>query len=469
MRKVVILTALFVAAGAFQAVCIAAQAPSANPEGDWFNGPQAESGVGVAIHIVRRNGTLAATIDVPDQGAANVPVENLKADGSELSFDIPEVAGHYQSRWDPVQHAYVGNFAMPGGGGGPLTFVRGHLPPRKPLAWPEPVTPGLAYSPAPAAHARVGPTLPVGKCINVSNSLEVSSEGDWRTSIRDDDFGIIKAAGFQTVRIPVRWSGHALQTAPYTIDATFLARVHHVVNLATAAGLNVIVNMHNYDALDSAPEANTARFAGIWRQIGASFANAPGNVWFELYNEPHDKFTNANLMHVFMPALAAIRRTNPRRPVLIGGEDWSGINSLATLPMPDDPYVVPTFHYYEPFAFTHQGATWVGPNPPPMGRSYGFASDKVMLDQDLAKVTAFMAKTGRVPVLGEYGAQDDARVPLAQRVRYYHTISSAYASVGVQSCAWGYRRGFRLRDGDHWLPGLVEAIATTKPGAKPSR
>jgi endoglucanase len=331
------------------------------------------------------------------------------------------------------------------------------------------MAPGFAYAPSTPAKARVGLTLPVGKCINVSNSLEAPSEGDWGTSIRDDDLAIIKAAGFQTVRIPVRWSAHALPNAPYTIDPAFLARVHHVVNLATAAGLNAIVNMHNYDALDSAPEANRERFAAIWRQIAASFTKAPPNVWFELYNEPHDKFTNANLLQVFNPALAAIRLTNPRRPVLIGGQDWSGINSLATLPMPDDPYVVPTFHYYEPFTFTHQGATWVGPHPPPIGRAYGSAADKMMLDQDLAKVREFMAKTGRVPVLGEYGAQDDARVPLEQRIRYYHTISSAFASAGVQSCAWGYRSGFRLRQGDHWLSGLVEAIATTTPSAAAAR
>jgi endoglucanase len=31
--------------------------------------------------------------------------------------------------------------------------------------------------------------------------------------------------------------------------------------------------------------------------------------------------------------------------VIVGGQNWSGIDSLATLQLPDDPYVVPTFHY----------------------------------------------------------------------------------------------------------------------------
>jgi endoglucanase len=52
-------------------------------------------------------------------------------------------------------------------------------------------------------------------------------------------------------------------------------------------------------------------------------------------------------------------------------------------------------------------------------------------------------------------------MPIEQRIRYYHTISSAFASIGVQSCVWGYRNGFAIREGDHWAPGLVDAIAGT--------
>ena len=75
-----------------------------------------------------------------------------------------------------------------------------------------------------------------------------------------------------------------------------------------------------------------------------------------------------DLLAVLEPALAEVRASNPTRPVVIGGEFWSGINSLATIPLPDDPYLVVTFHYYDPFNFTHQGARWVGASPPPVGR-----------------------------------------------------------------------------------------------------
>lgn len=438
---------------------MAASAP--DPVGDWTVAPESVGGLRIAIHISRQSGALSGTIDVPDQGRMNVPLSGVTADGADLAFDVPASSGHYAGAWNAARQAYVGQWTSPSGGG-PIAFTRGKLLPPAPIDWNAPADPGLSYAPAAAAKAKVGPTLPVGKCVNLSNTLEAPKEGDWGATFQDDDFRIISKAGFRTVRIPVRWSTHAQATPPYTIDPAFLARVHHVVDLAIASRLNVILNVHHYQELMTEPAGNADRFAGIWRQVAASFASAPASVWFELLNEPENKLNDSNLPAILRPALAAVRVTNPTRPVLIGGQSWSSLASLDTLKLPDDPYVVPTFHYYEPFAFSSQGADWM-PNPPPFGRTYGSAADKKQLDADLQRVRAYMTRTGRVPVLGEYGAQDDARLPLKQRFRYYHTISAAFASQGIQSCTWGYRSGFKLRDGDHWIPGGMEAIATTAP------
>ena len=329
-----------------------------------------------------------------------------------------------------------------------------------PTPTPTPTPTASLYTPAAAAVPTTGIALPLGKCVNMGNHLEPPNEGDWGRAIADDDFTIIKAAGFASVRLPVRFSGHALAAPPYTIDATFMARVHHVVDLATAAGLNVIIDMHNYDELYSDPNGNAARFAGLWKLVAADFATAPTSVWFELANEPHDKLTNANLLTILNPALAAIRLTNPTRPVIFGGEGYSGIGSLATLQMPADPNVVPTIHSYDPFMFTHQGATFITPTPP-LGRSFGGAADIAELNANLQAVRNYMTRTGRVPFLGEYGANDDPAIPVSERINYYGTMTAAYASIGVQSCAWAYTNTFKLRDGDHWIPGLVEALRTT--------
>lgn len=354
--------------------------------------------------------------------------------------------------------------ACSGGGtsGGGAISAPAPTPTPAPVPTPAPTpTPTPSYVAVAAAVPTTGIHIPVGKCVNMGNHLEAQpDEGAWGRAIVDADFTIIKSAGFDTVRIPAWFSGHALAVSPFTIDAAYMARVHHVVDAASAAGLNVILDMHNFDELFADPAANTTRFAEMWRQIGTAFAGAPASVWFELTNEPHGSLTNANLVATLSPALAAVRATNPTRPVIIGGQDWSGVGSLATLALPSDPYVVPTIHTYDPFNFTHQGASWVTPTPP-LGRVFGGAADYAELDANLQKVRDYMTRTGRVPFVGEYGAIDDTGVPLAQRILYYGTITSAYASIGVQTCAWGYTNTFKLRDGSAWLPGMLDAIYTT--------
>lgn len=315
------------------------------------------------------------------------------------------------------------------------------------------------FTPAPAATARVGPSPRLGKCINLANTLEPPNEGDWGPIFRDEDAGIIRSAGFATVRVPVNFLGHARAKPPYTLDRRFMARVRHVIDTLWASGLNVIVDQHNNDDLSATPEANRDRSAVVWRQVAAALRDEPANVWFELLNEPHGALTNANLLATLVPSLAAIRETNPTRVVVIGGDHWSGVDSLETLTLPDDPYVVPTFHYYDPFEFTHQGASFVHPAPP-FGRSFGGAADAAQLAANLAKVRAYMARTGRVPFVGEYGAIET--IPPEQRTLYYRTVTSAFASLGVASCAWGYRNAFPLWRGGRWLPGVVEALAAPK-------
>jgi endoglucanase len=302
-------------------------------------------------------------------------------------------------------------------------------------------------------------SLPIGRCVNMGNHLEAPTEGAWGGhKLAADDFAIIAKAGFSTIRLPVRWATHADAKAPYTIDPAFMARVKSVVGSARANGLNVILNSHNFDELHKDPAASAARLAGIWTQIATAFAKDPiAHLWFEIENEPHDNLNNKNLNTIFAGALAAIRKSNPDRPVIIGGEFWSGIDSLATLELPDDPNIVPTFHYYEPFDFTHQGATWVSPVPP-MGRAYGTQADIARLVGDVKKVRAYIARTGKTPFLGEFGA--NAPIPIGDRVTYQRTVRIAFDTVGIGMCAWAYTNTFPLYDSDKksWVPGMLDAM-----------
>ena len=121
--------------------------------------------------------------------------------------------------------------------------------------------------PAAASHFTKG--------INLGNRLEAPNEGDWGGTIQAEDFPFIAQRGFDHVRIPIRFSGHALAAAPYTIDAAFFSRVDTVLNQAAAANLAVVVDMHAYDELAADVTAQRDRFVALWTQIAARYQGRP--------------------------------------------------------------------------------------------------------------------------------------------------------------------------------------------------
>jgi endoglucanase len=319
---------------------------------------------------------------------------------------------------------------------------------------PAPAPPFVA---APAALPGTGATLRLGRCVNMSDQLEAPNEGDWGRGIVDADFARIAARGFTAIRLPVRFSSHALAAAPYTIDPAFMARVRHVTDRAVASNLAVIVDMHHYLELFENPAGHATRFAEMWRQIASAFRDEPSSVYFELINEPNTNLTAANLLAVQGPALAAVRATNPVRPVVIDGANYASFDAMTTSPFPADPHIVPTFHYYDPQNFGFDRAPWMNPA---RRNDFGTAQDIADLRTMVARIRGFIAATGRVPFAGEYGAHESK--PDEQRAHYYALVSAAFASAGIQSCAWGYTNTLQLwRDGTGWVGNIAGGIVTT--------
>ena len=227
-----------------------------------------------------------------------------------------------------------------------------------------PLTLFMASLASPVANAQ---TISLDRGINFGNMLEAPYEGAWGIRAEEAYFDRTVEAGFDHVRLPIAWTYHASDTYPYTIDETFFSRVDELVEQATSRGLKIIVNVHHYPELNEMPLFEWNRALAIWTQIAARYQNASNDlVAFEILNEPQGEFTAfPELWNEYMKeALAIIRETNPVRTVLAGPVDFNSFRSLPSFDPPFDPNLMVTVHYYEPFAFTHQGAHWVTPSPP---------------------------------------------------------------------------------------------------------
>ncbi len=285
----------------------------------------------------------------------------------------------------------------------------------------------------------------LGKGINMGNMFEAPSETEWGNPFRDDYFKRIADLGFNHVRIPIRWdvAARALQSAPYTINASFFERIKYVIDKALAENLYVIINMHHHNDLFQNPDGIKPRFISQWTQIAAYFKAYDHRLLFEVMNEPNTGLNATKWNTFFKDALTEIRKTNSTRAVLMGTSPWGGLAGVADMVLPDDNYTIITIHYYEPFAFTHQGAEWVTGADAWLGTKW----ENTTLERDevassFAFVKAF-AKDKNKPIhIGEFGAY--SRADLDSRIKWSNFLARWFESQGFSWNYWEWSAGFGI-------------------------
>src|SRR5689334_22578342 len=325
-------------------------------------------------------------------------------------------------------------------------FTETSVPPtstREPTETPVPPTP----TPEPTATSSRTKSLRRG--VNMGNMLEAPQEGEWGLFVQEEYFDLIKEAGFDFVRLPVRWNSHAEQEFPYAIDPAFFARVDEIVNWALARDLAVIVDFHHYEEMMWDPWSNKDRYLGIWKQVAEHYKDFPSSVLFELLNEPNDQL-NASLWNEYLAqSLAIVRETNPGRDVVIGPTSWNAYDWISTLDVPDDEHLIVTFHYYLPFEFTHQGAEWAGQEAQKWLGTTWEATDaeKAEISAHFDSVAEWAQRHNNVRILlGEFGAYSKA--DMASRARWTEFVAREAERHGFAWAYWEFAAGFGIYDPD---------------------
>ena len=335
-------------------------------------------------------------------------------------------------------------------------------PPRPPAPPPPPAPPAkpaIAQPTAAPIEDAFAANARLGRGVNLGNALEAANEGEWGVTLEENDFQLIAEAGFDSIRLPTKWSGHAAQEAPYTIDPAFFARIDWAIDNALSRGLNVVLNIHHYDELFKDPKGQEARFLAIWRQIAEHYKSTPDSLYFEIANEPHDigDVTWNNLQN---KAIAAIRETNPARWLVVGPVDWFGFRRLQDLKLPeDDRNLIVTFHYYLPFEFTHQGAEWVSGTDKWLGRTWtANTSERQNLAFDLDWAATWGKDNNRPIYLGEFGAYNKA--DMTSRATWTAFVARQAEQRGMSWAYWEFRAGFGVYDFEvkQWREPLLQAL-----------
>jgi len=311
-------------------------------------------------------------------------------------------------------------------------------------------------------------------------------------ALRDDEFKQAAGLGFTHVRLNLGQAFLQETRPPYRIRPAGLTLLDRALDMAAKNNLGLILDMHQIPVpnLTGDKEARQA-FRALWRVLAARYLGRKQPLIFELLNEPRVEDAAA-WREITLELIADIRDVDPNRVIIVSGGGWGGLDTVIELGNLKLPNLVYSFHFYDPFVFTHQGAGWAGKMLGELrGIAYPLDKDQLkaeagklraegletgavddaawggggkdQLKQELAPVFAFGKKEGLVLYCGEFGVHKP-HAPPDSRARWIADMVSLLEGNGVPWAMWAYHAGFDLVDrSGQPIPALVSALGLRKP------
>jgi aryl-phospho-beta-D-glucosidase BglC (GH1 family) len=179
----------------------------------------------------------------------------------------------------------------------------------------------------------------------------------WReTYITKADIDLIKAMGFNSVRVPIHWKFFQENNQGFEL-------LDKLVTWARQDGIYIIIDMHcapggqtgtNIDDSYGYPWLYTSKSAQAalltdWQRIADHYKNEPMILGYDLLNEPIPHFPalqryNKDLEPLYKTLAAGIRAVDRNHVLILGGAQWD--SNFKVFGPPFDKNVVYTFHKY---------------------------------------------------------------------------------------------------------------------------
>ncbi len=287
------------------------------------------------------------------------------------------------------------------------------------------------------------------------------------------DLLFIRASGLQYVRLcidPVQLTRSGFGSPE---SQAALARIDHALDEVLQADLAVLITVFPKDDYKQqlATAAGERDFLELWRFLATHFAERnPERVFFDLLNEPEVR-DPGQWDHLQADVVDAIRAVDTRHTLIACGSSYSGLYDLLRTKPVRDRNVIYTFHWYEPYPFTHQGATWGSADwrffhdIPYPATPDDLRAQLAAVPDDTARYTLLEYALGgwnragiherlqaarhwadehSVPVIcDEFGAYRETAPP-ASRVRYLHDVREDLESLHIGWAMWDYSGGLGM-------------------------
>jgi endoglucanase len=314
------------------------------------------------------------------------------------------------------------------------------------------------------------------RAASLNNGINISwLEQTWKANaitshhITSADFKLLKTLGFKSVRLPVAFEHYAAAGIPAN---AVLKRVDEIWNLCNKYDLRLVIDYHYGKLNNTNYIAQTQVIIKLWSLVTRRYKNVSADkLFFDVYNEPppiDPKIWKDAAYNI----VTAIRKIDKKRTLLVGASNYNSIYELSRMVRLPDENIIYTFHFYEPFLFTHQGAAWVGNQVATTGVPFPYSVDKfpnlnpkakntwgeINYNQykndgneqsvnDKLKIVKNWATTYYVPVLcSEYGVYNQY-ADADSRCRYIKAVRTSLKQLNMPGMLWDYDSNFSVFTG----------------------
>lgn len=311
----------------------------------------------------------------------------------------------------------------------------------------------------------------MGSGINLGNVFEAPNDdfagfdenqfqSNWGETIKPKDFVALGDSGFTNMRIPVSWEEHVTgEGEECLVDEDWMKQVFWAVDHAINNGMIVVLNTHHWDDMYTDPDLQLPCLLSVYKQMMVNVKKySTDSLVVETLNEPRGRLNSSKWNEVVPAIINVVREADPERIVMVGTHNYNSYASVNQLKLDGIENLMVTFHYYDPFPFTHQGATFTD-DYYETGTTW-----TASLAQKRAVKTAFnvmkeWSDAHQIPVyLGEFGAYEEA--DSVSRETWTTYISELSKSLGFATAYWEFSSGFGVYDenADVWRDYLMRAL-----------
>lgn len=338
--------------------------------------------------------------------------------------------------------------------------------------------------------------IPFQKGVNLTGWLQARNvNGIKFQSYSQKDFADIKSLGCDVIRLPINLHGMTLGAPEYTIDPVFLSYLDSAISWAESLNLYLIIDNHSFNpSVSTSPEIEGILLK-VWPQLADRYKKRSDFVIYEVLNEPHG-IANDIWGKIQGKVIEAIRAKDKRHTIIVGPSGFNSYNDLAQMPIYSDPNLIYTFHFYDPFMFTHQGASWNTPSmvtlanvpfpyvadrmpqcPPALKGSWMEQALKnypkegnVEFVKSLIDIAVMFRDKHKVDIFcGEFGVLMDNSID-SERVYWYKITREYLEERSIPWTSWDYRGGFGIftKGSQEQFPSdlnipLIKALGLTLP------